>query len=151
MMVLTENTWREISYLSVSRVPQSMMERDKRVDSHTCRSRSSPISRLPLIKKTRRQLLQAVKIYISFTKFEDQEACSTERVLVSTRQNSLNLQFKFWWTLASTRSAEHASGLWKRYLWITFLDTWWNSGRYHLLLFAFGLGVKDLSLGSRIW
>lgn len=47
------------------------------------------------------------------------------------------------------RSAEHASGLWKRYLWITFLDTWWNSGRHHLLLFAFGLVVKDLSWGSR--
>lgn len=144
-MVLTENTWREISYLSVSRVPQSMMERDRRVDSQTCRSLSSPISRLPLITKKKEQLLQAVKTYKSFTKFEDPNANSTERVLTSARQHSLYLQHKFWWTLASTRSAEHASGLWKRYLWITFLDTWWNSGRHHLLLFAFGLVVKDLS------
>lgn len=147
-MVLTENIQREISYLSVSRVPQSMMERDRRVDSHTCRSLSSPISRLPLIT-IKGQCLQAVKIYLSFTKFEDQEACSTEQVLASACQNSLYLQYKFWLTLASTRSPEHTSGLWKRYLWITFLDTWWNSGRHHLLLFAFGLVVKDLSLGSR--
>lgn len=53
MMVLTENIQREISYLSVSRVPQSMMERDRRVDSHTCKSLSSPISRLPLITKNK--------------------------------------------------------------------------------------------------
>lgn len=42
---------RGIFYLSVSRVPQLMIDRDRRVDSHTCRSRSSPISRLPLIRK----------------------------------------------------------------------------------------------------
>lgn len=61
MMVLTKNTWREISYLSVSRVPQSMMERDRRVDSHTCRSLSSPISRLPLITKKRSSYFRLLK------------------------------------------------------------------------------------------
>lgn len=96
MMVLTENTWREISYLSVSRVPQSMMERDRRVDSHTCRSRSSPISRLPLITKKKGQLLQAFTISISFKKFEDLGVCSTDWVLLSAHQHSLYPQHKFW-------------------------------------------------------
>uniref|UniRef100_K1QX06 Uncharacterized protein n=1 Tax=Magallana gigas TaxID=29159 RepID=K1QX06_MAGGI len=39
------------------------------------------------------------------------EACSTERVLASARQNSLYPQHKFWRALAGALSAEHASAL----------------------------------------